>query len=164
MALLLPRVAVVVVAGGLPEPRAALDQELESAQPFGALPEVQVRNQKSRRPAVLGVERLAVELVFPGSATGIDRRVTAGGEVAVRPLGRRDRAREHLQRRRRRLVGDATAGYGRTPRSPWSAAQYVRRPLTGRGYFSAVYGKTGVTDDLSLSSQRLPATRRRRDQ
>jgi hypothetical protein len=37
---------------------------------------------------------------------------------------------------------------GAARRSPLDRAQYARRPLTGRGYFRAVYGATGVTDDL----------------
>src|SRR3954452_17111853 len=62
IALLPPRVAVVVVAGGLPEPRSVLDEELESSDPLGALPEVQVRDEEPGRPAVLGVERVAAVL------------------------------------------------------------------------------------------------------
>src|SRR5919107_849342 len=71
IALLLPRVAVVVVAGCLPEARTVLDEEVQAANPLGALPEVQVGNQKSGRAAVLRLERLAVELVDdPGPPVG----------------------------------------------------------------------------------------------
>src|SRR5919108_2429772 len=42
-----PRVAVEVVAVGLPEPGLVVLAELEAAHPLGALPEVEVRDQES---------------------------------------------------------------------------------------------------------------------
>ena len=56
-----PRVAVEVVAIRLPEAGLVVVEELETAHPFRALPEVEVRDEKPGRPAVLGVQRLAVE-------------------------------------------------------------------------------------------------------
>src|SRR4051794_8572286 len=61
--LFLPGVAVVVVAVDLPEAGLVVVEELDSTHPLGALPEVEMRNQKARRPAVLRRERLASELV-----------------------------------------------------------------------------------------------------
>src|SRR5207249_10233871 len=58
--LLAPRVSVVVVAEALPETRLVLVDQLEPAHPLRALPQVQVRDEQPRRPAVLGCQRLAV--------------------------------------------------------------------------------------------------------
>ena len=61
VALLPPRVAVVVVAVGLPEAGlVGARVSVQPAHPLGALPEVQVRDEQPRRAAVLGLERLAV--------------------------------------------------------------------------------------------------------
>src|SRR5580658_2938539 len=59
VALLLPRVTVVVIAVGLPEARHVMIEQLEPPHPLGALPEVQVRDEQPRRAAVLGSERAA---------------------------------------------------------------------------------------------------------
>ena len=53
IALLLPGVAVVVVAVALPEAGLVVVVEPMPAHPLGALPEVQVRDEQPRRPAVL---------------------------------------------------------------------------------------------------------------
>src|SRR4051812_9552913 len=63
VALLAPRVAVVVVAERLPEAGLVLRHEDEAAHPLGALPEVQMRDEQARGAAVLRLERLAVVLV-----------------------------------------------------------------------------------------------------
>src|SRR4051812_21041274 len=63
VALLAPGVAAVVVAVLLPEPGAVPRAQRDPADPLGALPEVQVRHQHARRPAVLGRQRPPVE--FP---------------------------------------------------------------------------------------------------
>jgi FkbM family methyltransferase len=55
-------------------------QKLQSADPLGALPEVQVRNQQSRRPAMLAVERLAqvgTETIGYSDLVGATGRVVA---------------------------------------------------------------------------------------
>src|SRR4051812_36185547 len=61
--LFLPRVTAVVVPVGLPEAGLVVVEELDTSHPLRALPEVKVRNEQAGRPAVHGVERLAVELV-----------------------------------------------------------------------------------------------------
>src|SRR5262245_60202487 len=53
VALLLPRVGVVVVAVALPEAKPILGQELDTAQPLGALPEILLWCQGAQRIAVL---------------------------------------------------------------------------------------------------------------
>src|SRR5437868_12905467 len=58
-----PRVAENVIAVGLPETRLVLVLQPEAAHPLRALPEVEVRHQQPRRPAVLRLERLAVVVV-----------------------------------------------------------------------------------------------------
>src|SRR4051812_1020883 len=88
IALFFPRVAVVVVAVGLPEAGLVVIAQLEAADPFRALPEVQMRDQEPRRAAVLGLERLATVLVGdPRPATGqiLERQV--GRVAAVAPRG-----------------------------------------------------------------------------
>src|SRR5437879_11633897 len=59
--LLGPWVAAHVISVLLPEPGHVIRQELEPAHPLRALPEVQVRHQQARRPAVLGGEPLAAD-------------------------------------------------------------------------------------------------------
>src|SRR6266542_1064959 len=76
-----PWVTVVVVAEALPEARLVAVEQPDPADPLGALPEVQVRHQQPRRPAVLGLQvlaaeaegdpRLAVEQVLEGKVGGV---------------------------------------------------------------------------------------------
>src|SRR3954451_17145543 len=61
--LLLPGVAMVVVAVGLPEAGLIVVAQLEAADPLRALQEVQMRDEQARRAAMLGLERLAAVLV-----------------------------------------------------------------------------------------------------
>src|SRR3954451_20217451 len=69
--LLLPRVAAVVVAVLLPEAGLVPLHHRDPADPLGALAEVEGGHQPPHRPAVLGGQRLAVELPDdPGLATG----------------------------------------------------------------------------------------------
>src|SRR5438093_9717217 len=63
VALFLPGVGVVVVAVPLPEAELVVVEELEAAQPLGALPEVALRDQETERIAVLELERPPVERV-----------------------------------------------------------------------------------------------------
>src|SRR5215207_2526241 len=67
VALLAPRVAVVVVAERFPEAWLVVVQQPQAPDPFGALPEVEVWHEQARRSAVLGLERLAaVGVGYPG--------------------------------------------------------------------------------------------------
>src|SRR6266536_500571 len=57
VSLLAPWISAVVVAELFPEPWLVAGDELESAHPLGALPEVQMRHEKARWSAVLRRER-----------------------------------------------------------------------------------------------------------
>src|SRR3954447_19072755 len=86
--LLFPGIAVVVVAIGLPEPGLVVVAQLEAADPLRALPEVQMWDQKPRRAAVLGLERLAPVLVGdPRPAAGQVLEWQVGRVAAVTPRG-----------------------------------------------------------------------------
>src|SRR5256886_14570168 len=61
--LFLPGVAVDVVAERLPEARLVSLRHPKAPDPLGALPEIEVRHDQPRRPAVDRLERLVVELV-----------------------------------------------------------------------------------------------------
>src|SRR5262245_41824661 len=93
IALLTPGVSVDVIAERLPEARLVVLHELQPADPLRRLPEVEVRDQETRRAAVLWRQRLAVE---PGrhqalaTAQILERQVGRVGAVAVRhEVGRR---------------------------------------------------------------------------
>src|SRR6266516_6839265 len=58
-----PRVAEDVVAVGFPEPGLVFVLQPEAANPFRALPEVEVWHEHPRRSPVLGLERLVVVVV-----------------------------------------------------------------------------------------------------
>src|SRR5262249_61719024 len=58
IALLVPGVAVVVVAERLPEAGLVLFQQPQAPNPLRALPEVEVRHDQAGRPPVLRLERL----------------------------------------------------------------------------------------------------------
>src|SRR4030088_31954 len=60
VALLEPGVAAVVVAVAFPEPGFVVIEEPEPADPLGALPEVEMRYEETRRSAVIARQRLAV--------------------------------------------------------------------------------------------------------
>src|SRR5947209_6070234 len=60
VALLPPRVTVVVVTVHLPEARLVVVEDLQAPHPLGALPEVEMGNQQPRGAAVLGGQRLAL--------------------------------------------------------------------------------------------------------
>src|SRR3954471_17351155 len=86
IALLFPRVAVVVVAVGLPEAGLVVVAKLKAADPLRALPEVQMRDQQPRRAAVLGLKRLTAVLVGdprPATDQVLERQV--GRIAAVTP-------------------------------------------------------------------------------
>src|SRR4051812_26708840 len=83
--LFLPRVAAKVVPVLLPEPGLVLGAQVEAAYPFGAFPEVKVRHEQARRPAVLRLERLlVVSERDPGLAAGdvLERQVRRVAAVA----------------------------------------------------------------------------------
>src|SRR5215471_5200931 len=50
---------MIVIPKRLPETRFILVEQSETANPLGAFPEVEMRNQQSRRAAMLGIERLS---------------------------------------------------------------------------------------------------------
>lgn len=52
--LFLPRIAAHVIPLPLPKTRLVVLVERQAVTPFGTLPEIQVRNQQSRRSPVLG--------------------------------------------------------------------------------------------------------------
>src|SRR5947209_2668076 len=60
--LFFPWVTMIVVAAHLPEARLVAGHQANSAHPFGALPEVEVGNQQTRRSAVLGLQRLSAKI------------------------------------------------------------------------------------------------------
>src|SRR4026208_397916 len=62
-ALFLPRISVVVVAVALPEAELVVVEELQTADPLRALPEIALGDEQAERIAVLRLERLAVERV-----------------------------------------------------------------------------------------------------
>src|SRR5687767_9317029 len=61
--LFLPRVGVVIVAVTLPETKAVFVEELNAAQPLGALPKVLLGYQRAQRVAVLRGKLLPVVLI-----------------------------------------------------------------------------------------------------
>src|SRR5690242_10631567 len=69
VALFEPRVAAVVVAVLLPEPRLVVVENAQAGDPLRALPEVEVRHEEARRAAVLGRQWLPVELPRDPRAT-----------------------------------------------------------------------------------------------
>src|SRR6185436_17296987 len=79
IALLLPGIAAVVIAVDLPVAGPVGRQQLERAHPLRALPEVQMRDEQSRRAAVRRLERLAV--VLP------DQPRLPAGQVGERQVG-----------------------------------------------------------------------------
>src|SRR2546429_361953 len=84
--LFLPGVAVDVVAERLPEARLVTLDHPKAPDPLGALPEIEVRHDQPRRPAVDRLERLVIELV---SHEGLpihhllEREIGRVGAVAV---------------------------------------------------------------------------------
>src|SRR5262245_42172267 len=80
VALLTPRVAVVVVAERLPEPALILVREAELPDPLRAFPEVQMGHEEPCGAAVLGRERCAT--VCDGHPC------LAAGDVGERQVGR----------------------------------------------------------------------------
>src|SRR5882724_7395039 len=80
VALLTPRVAVVVIPERFPESGLIAIHQAQLPHPLGALPEVEVRNEEARRATVLGRERRAVVFHrYPCLATG---------DVGERQVGR----------------------------------------------------------------------------
>src|SRR5881397_2313082 len=108
VALFLPGIAADVVAERLPEAGRVLVHETQAADPFRALPEIKVRDDESRRTAVLGRERLAVVLVRDERlpVEGV-RQEQVRGVPAVARSDERDRARVELDVLEERVHGDA---------------------------------------------------------
>src|SRR3972149_7636575 len=86
IALFEERVATHVIAVYLPESRPVRFSELQAADPLGALPGVQVRNDQTHRTAVIPRERLTVagegEDVF-GAVDVVERQVGRVSAEAV---------------------------------------------------------------------------------
>src|SRR5512145_924397 len=92
--LLLPGIAVHVVAAQLPEPRLVALGELQAVQPLRRLPEIEMRDEQAGGTAVLGRDRLALvrDRDHPAPADKVLRRHI--GRIAV------DRMGENVGRRR----------------------------------------------------------------
>src|SRR5260370_7278144 len=54
-----PGIAAVVIAAHFPIARRVLATEFDALQPFGALPEIEMRHDEAHRAAVLLLQRLA---------------------------------------------------------------------------------------------------------
>src|SRR5262249_21781062 len=87
VALFHPGVGVVVVAVALPEAELVMVEELEAAEPLGALPEVALRHEEAERVAVLELERLAVEGVGEKDVVVIEDRQRQVRGVALLGVG-----------------------------------------------------------------------------
>src|SRR5215467_12360670 len=61
--LLAPGIAAVVVAARLPIPRLVLRDEADAGEPLGALPEVEIGEERAHRRPVRTRDRVAVEAV-----------------------------------------------------------------------------------------------------
>src|SRR5215510_4472960 len=83
VSLLEPRVAAVVVSVSLPEAGLVVVEQRDARHELGALPEIQVWDEQSSGPAVIGREWLALELPR-------DPRLSPGhvGESQVRRVAR----------------------------------------------------------------------------
>jgi hypothetical protein len=57
----LPRIAPVVITVAFPEAEFVTVQELQTVDPFGTLPDVQVRNHQAQRTAVFDWQRFTLE-------------------------------------------------------------------------------------------------------
>src|SRR5438309_1875090 len=62
VSLLIPRIAVHVVAAQLPEAGLVALRELKTVHPLRRFPEVEMRHEQARRPPVLALQRLAFVL------------------------------------------------------------------------------------------------------
>src|SRR2546423_13321093 len=63
IALLLPKIRIVVVPVALPEARLVVVEQLEPAKPLRALPEITARHDQAQRPAVLRFPRLPLGFI-----------------------------------------------------------------------------------------------------
>src|SRR5947208_9028900 len=85
IALLLPKIRIVVVPVALPEARLVVVEQLEPAKPLRALPEITARHDQAQRPAVLRFQRLAVGFIGDHrllALEGVERHV--GREALLR--------------------------------------------------------------------------------
>src|SRR3954466_2194627 len=126
VALFLPVVRVVVVAVALPEPRLVGGEELQAAQPLGALPEVTRRDDEPERPAVLGLERFAVGFPRDQRLVVLERlERDVGGEALLR-VGEHE-ARARLRSDERRELTPVDAAEARVEPAPTRDAGNVDR-------------------------------------
>src|SRR5262249_41531025 len=63
--LFFPWLTMIVIPKRLPKTRFIFVEQSETANPLGALPKIEVRNQQSRGAAVLGSERLSFICIAP---------------------------------------------------------------------------------------------------
>src|SRR5690606_18306826 len=87
VALLAPRITAVVIAELLPEARLVAVRQPQTAHPLRALPEVQVRDEQTRRTAVLRRQwRTIVRERDPGGSAGdvLERQVRRVAAVTER--------------------------------------------------------------------------------
>src|SRR5207245_10515044 len=108
VAFLFPGITMNVVAELFPEPRLVFLHEPKPADPLGALPEIEMRHDQSRRPAMHRLERLVVELV--GNERLPLRHFVEGniGRVAAGGIGHHDLAgRVELNRLEQGIDADA---------------------------------------------------------
>src|SRR5579883_136163 len=80
IALLRPGIAMVVVSPLFPEARAVGGDEFDAPDPFGALPEIELRHDRAHRPAMLAGERLPLP--------GMRQQYIVIGEIGERQVGR----------------------------------------------------------------------------
>src|SRR5262245_56859858 len=160
IALLTPGVSVDVVAEGFPEAWFVVLHEPQPADPLRRLPEVEVRNQETRRATVLWRQRLAVE-PYCHQALAIEqvlkRQISGVPAVTVRhEVGRR---RLLEARRREQVVVRDTFPDG-SELTPFGHAVDVDRELGPRHRLELL--PRPLTDERSavLQAQVPPVERR----
>src|ERR1700730_3295667 len=148
VALLFPVVGVVVLAVALREAGLIRGEELDAAQPLGALPEVARRDDETQRPAVLGLELLAVRLPGDESLVVLERLERHVGREALL------RVREHVAGARLRSdelreLAPVHALERRVEAAPARDAVDVRRDLRLRQCLQLVVAKRDRLLDLA---------------
>src|SRR5262249_12768414 len=106
IALLLPGVALVVIATLLPEAGLVARDELDALQPLRALPEIELGHDRAHRAAMLAGQGLALPLVSEQRVIVVEVLELEVGRVAVvavedqmtRPLERRHHRQDVLGR------------------------------------------------------------------
>src|SRR6185312_12761637 len=83
IALLRPRVAVVVVTARFPEAGTVGGDELDAADPFGAFPEIEPRHDRAHRTAMLARQRTTLPGMGEQHVVGIEFGQREVGRVVV---------------------------------------------------------------------------------